>query len=126
MEPRYLFKILDHPPPEPLPNTLPSTDLDSKDGFIHLSTAEQTPITARLFFSDHSQLWILKLDRSALDGRIEYSTDPMAGVKDGCAHVHESQKGLGRGNVVDVTACERSTNEHWDEDGGIAALLQGD
>lgn len=34
---KYFYKILDSPPPEPLPEKLPETELDIKDNFIHLS-----------------------------------------------------------------------------------------
>ena len=110
---KYLYKILDKAPQEPLPETLAASKLDKNDGFIHLSTAEQTPITAGLFFSSHSQLWILKLERSALDGRIDYSTDPKAGIGNGCAHVHDSRHGLGRSNVVEVIEVHRQADQDW-------------
>lgn len=113
MSHKYLYKILDDAPPNPLPETLPTTDLDAKDGFIHLSTAKQTPVTARLFFSNHKQLWILKLERERLDGRLEYTTDPNAGFENGCAHIHESAKGLGRSNVVDVVEAQRGPGQEW-------------
>lgn len=115
MAPQYLYKILDEAPAQPLPDTLPSTDLDKHDGFIHLSTAEQTPQTASLFFKSHTRLWILKLDSKAIDGRLDFSTDPKAGVEDGCAHVHESQFGLGRSNIVEVLEAERSDGQAWTE-----------
>lgn len=113
MAPKYLYKILDEAPPQPLPETLPATELDTNDGFIHLSTAEQTAITAKLFFSSHSELWILRLDPQALDGRIEYSTDPNAGIENGCAHVHDSKIGLGQKNVVEILKAERAEDESW-------------
>ena len=113
MAPQYLYKILDEAPPQPLPDTLALSDLDKHDGFIHLSTAEQTPQTASLFFNSHTQLWILKLNAKAIDGRIDYSTDPKAGVENGCAHVHESQFGLGRSNIVEVLKAERSDDQPW-------------
>lgn len=110
---QYLYKILDESPPSPMPTTLPATDLDTHDGFIHLSTAAQTPVTAKLFFSNHTTLWILKLDRQALDGRLELSTDPKAGVENGCAHVHDSVNGLGNSNVLDVIEARRASDESW-------------
>ena len=113
--PEYLYKILDSPPPSPLPETLPPTQLDANDGFIHLSTAEQTPITAKLFFSSHTTLWVLKLKGEALDGEIRYSTDPNAGIVDGCAHVHDSQRGLGKDNVQEVIEVERNSDTPWTE-----------
>ncbi|KAF2481901.1 hypothetical protein BDY17DRAFT_325409 [Neohortaea acidophila] len=122
MAPKYLYKILDSQPPSPLPEKFPTTPLDAQDGFIHLSTAQQTPITAKLFFSNHDRLWVLRLDREALDGRIEYSTDPKAGVENGCAHVHDSTKGLGRGNVVEVVEVRRESGEAWPEVKGMRGL----
>lgn len=124
MAPKYLYKILDQAPPQPLPDTLPATDLDTQDGFIHLSTAEQTPVTAKLFFNKHNELWILRLDQQALDGRLEFSTDPNAGVEDGCAHVHDSKKGLGRDNVIDVLNVQRRPGEDWTEVEGMAGLRE--
>lgn len=122
MSSRYLYKILDQRPPDALPEILPLSELDTTDGFIHLSTAAQTPITANLFFSDHTTLWILKLDRSLLDGRIQYSTDPQAGIRDGCAHVHDSVRGLGKGNVVEVVETKRGSREQWTEVTSMKAL----
>lgn len=113
MLPKYLYKILDQPPPEPLPETLPATELDTNDGFIHLSTAGQTPITASLFFKDSNELWILKLKSQALDGRLEFLTLPNCGIENGLAHVHDSRKGLGRNNVVEVIEVQRATSEEW-------------
>jgi uncharacterized protein (DUF952 family) len=115
MAPKYLYKILDQEPPEPLPETLPPTELDQNDGFIHLSNAEQTPITAKLFFKDFDELWILRLDSEKLDGRLEFTTDENAGVENGCAHVHESQKGLGSGNVLEVIHVGKPSSEDWDQ-----------
>ena len=116
MAPKYLYKILEKPPPEPLPGTLPTTDLDTQDGFIHLSTAEQTAITAKLFFSNFDNLWILKLESQAVDGRLEFSTDPNAGIDNGCAHVYESHKGLGRSNVVAVIRVRKEPHEEWTQE----------
>ena len=120
---KYLYKILDQPLAEPLPEMMPATDLDAKDGFIHLSTGEQTPITARLFFNDCKTLWILKLERRVLDGRIEYSTDPNAGIENGCAHVHDNQRGLGKGNIVEVVNVHRKADEDWTEAEDMMALV---
>lgn len=111
---QYLYKILDSDPGgQPLPDMLPSTELDTLDDFIHLSTAEQTPITAKLFFSTQDTLWILRLAKDRLDGRILYSTDPSAGVVDGCAHLHDSIKGLGKDNIDQVIVWSRDAKEDW-------------
>ena len=125
MSPKYLYKILDQPPAEPLVETLPATELDTNHGFIHLSTAEQTPITASLFFKEFNELWILKLKSEALDGRLEFSTDPKAGIENGCAHVHDSQTGLGRSNVVEIIKAERAPSEEWTQVEHLKALTGG-
>ena len=39
--PTYVYKILPEAPPSPLPSPYPPSELDRKDGFIHLSSAEQ-------------------------------------------------------------------------------------
>lgn len=65
--PNYLYKILPSPPPQPLPAVLPLSPLDSKDGFIHLSTAVQVPKTAARFFSDAARLWLLRIRLDTLE-----------------------------------------------------------
>ena len=57
-----VFKILPSAPPSPIPATLPLSTLDKQDGFIHLSTAAQIPVTASLFFTSASELWLLKIE----------------------------------------------------------------
>lgn len=50
--PHYIYKILDSAPSTPLPTTFPSlSELDQKDGFIHLSTARQ--VSSYLYLSFH-------------------------------------------------------------------------
>lgn len=108
-QPTYLYKILSSPPPTPMPETLPPTALDAKDGFIHLSSASHVPITANLFFPNCDQLWILKLRAKDLDGRLEYQTE------NGIAypHVHDSQKGLGSTNVEETIEMNRAKDQNW-------------
>lgn len=47
--PRYVYKIVDAAPPSPLPEAFPLSELDSKDGFIHLSTAQQVSLNLVVF-----------------------------------------------------------------------------
>lgn len=108
-EPTHLYKILSSAPPEPLPETLPATALDAKDGFIHLSSASHVPITASLFFADCEQLWVMKVRREKLDGRLEYETS------NGIAypHVYDSVKGLGSTCVEDTIVMSRGKEQAW-------------
>lgn len=39
--PRYVYKIVDTEPPFPIPDVFPPSELDKKDGFIHLSAPWQ-------------------------------------------------------------------------------------
>lgn len=107
---KHYYKILERAPPTPLPETLPATELDAKDGFIHLSTAQQTPLTANLFFSKFSKLWILKLSVKHLDGEVKFPSD-----LPGCPHVHDSRVGLGKGNVETVIEVEKGGRGDWRE-----------
>lgn len=42
--PTHIYKILDAKPEDPLPAALPVSELDRKDGFVHLSTAAQVSL----------------------------------------------------------------------------------
>lgn len=39
--PTYVYKIVPAAPPDPIPTEYPLSELDQKDGFVHLSTAAQ-------------------------------------------------------------------------------------
>jgi len=61
--PTYIYKIVPSsaPPPSPLPDALPVSDLDKSDGFIHLSTAAQLPATLGRFFQKDELVYILRI-----------------------------------------------------------------
>ncbi|KAK7413419.1 hypothetical protein QQX98_007721 [Neonectria punicea] len=59
--PKFVYKILPSAPPEPFPKENPLSELDQKDGYIHLSIAAQVPGTAGRFFNHTSSLWVAKL-----------------------------------------------------------------
>lgn len=117
-EPTFWYKILDAAPPSPLPETLPATPLDAKDGFIHLSTASQIPITAGLFFTNVDCIWVLKLRREKIDGRVDYP--PQLGKS--CPHIHDSRQGLGKHNVERVIELRRGEGQDWKDVDGMKQL----
>lgn len=104
----FYYKIFESAVPQPLPETLPTTALDAQDGFIHLSTAQQTPITADLFFSKFTKLWLLKLRAKDLDGEIRFQED-----LPGCPHVHDTRYGLGQRNVEAVIVVDKAGHDSW-------------
>ncbi|OMH79602.1 hypothetical protein AX774_g6981 [Zancudomyces culisetae] len=50
----------------------PLSQLDAKDGFIHLSTARQTQNTLLRYFQAHSQVTVLKIDLHAVRDQVKW------------------------------------------------------
>ncbi|KAF2094350.1 hypothetical protein NA57DRAFT_80163 [Rhizodiscina lignyota] len=107
VNPAFVYKIADAPPPTPIPETLPLSELDQKDGFIHLSDAKQIPITANLFFKDSPQLWILKVSTADMGSKLDWPDELT-----GCAHLFDGS--LGKHNVFDVKSWHRQDEKGWD------------
>ena len=59
------------------------TDLDRKDGFIHLSTSSQLSLTLALFFSEHAQVVLLQIDETALKGSLIFENPLLPGDRPG-------------------------------------------
>ena len=115
--PTYVYKILSAPPPSPIPAALPLSDLDRRDGFIHLSNASQIPITASLYFQSNPELWLLKLDtRKTIDAGGVYRWNKEL---PGCPHLYAQTDGewidLGSGNVVSSVSVARQGGQTWED-----------
>ena len=115
--PTYVYKILSDAPPSPIPAVLPLSELDRKDGFIHLSNASQVPITASLFFTSSTELGLLKIDtRKTLEAGGSYK---WAKELPGCPHLYAKEEGewvdLGSGNVVDSAVVRRNDGQTWED-----------
>lgn len=105
--PWYVYKILPEAPPDPLPASLPLSDLDAKDGFIHLSTAAQTPATAGRFFSASEKLCVLKIPLKHIEGNVKWEE-----AKSGCfAHLYGAD--LGKTEVESTKAFTRGDGGDW-------------
>lgn len=80
--PTYIYKIVPSsaPPPSPLPDALPVSDLDQKDNFIHLSTALQVPGTLKRFFSDAEQVYILRINYPQVESKIKWEDSQGIGM----------------------------------------------
>jgi len=125
--PTYVYKIALTPPPTPLPHTLPLSELDQNDGFIHLSNASQTPITSSQFFSSCTTLYLLRV--SSVVAKEEGSVFKWVDEgQTGCIHLYGANgtKGefgrLGLGTVVDVVEWKRNEGEKWDSKEVVGAL----
>jgi uncharacterized protein (DUF952 family) len=46
--------------------------LDKASGYIHLSTAQQVPVTANRFFADQTELWLHKVDFESVAPKIKW------------------------------------------------------
>jgi len=107
-KPLYLYKILPSasPPPDPLPAALPLSPLDASDGYIHLSTAEQTPATASRFFAGESTLYILKIEYVRVEPDIKWE-EASSGI---FAHLYNGGK-LGIEQVVATKEFQKGEGE---------------
>ncbi len=51
---------------------LPLNDDDRRDGFLHLSGRDQVAETARRYYAEAVDLWVLELDPKALGGALRW------------------------------------------------------
>ena len=94
--PTYIYKIVPVSSglPDPIPESLPVSELDKKDNFIHLSTAAQLPGTLVRFFADHEQVHILRIAYKNVEKDIKW----------------ENSKGTGTWKSMYVERCQYPTN----------------
>jgi len=64
---------------EPLPETLALSALDEKSGFIHLSRAKQVQGTLNHFFTNHDEIYVLRLDYPSLKDQIRWESPDASG-----------------------------------------------
>ncbi|KAI0479566.1 hypothetical protein F4859DRAFT_439811 [Xylaria cf. heliscus] len=139
--PTYVYKIVPTTPPSPIPAQYPLSELDQKDGFIHLSIATQVsdnpilyraqsssssspyapltttpkiPTTAGLFFKDSETIWILKLRfNPKFHGATNWDLP-------GCPHLYGN---FGADDVEDVEEFSRSNGQSWGDVLGQSGFL---
>ncbi|KHN96910.1 uncharacterized protein MAM_05019 [Metarhizium album ARSEF 1941] len=102
--PKHVYKIIPTAPPEPIPHYFPLSDLDRQDGFIHLSTAQQVPLTCGRFFSTEHALWVLKF-------QLDKFADPIK-WDGGFPHLYGN---FGGKDVLSVQKYERDEGRTWVE-----------
>jgi uncharacterized protein (DUF952 family) len=117
--PTYIYKLIPSsaPPPDPLPDRLPVSDLDQTSGFIHLSTSLQIPNTLKLFFKDDPRVYVLRIPYDVVEESIKWE-DPkgeVGGPRGGegvFPHLYNGFK-LGTDEVESVQSLEKGS-DGWD------------
>ncbi|KAF7437380.1 hypothetical protein PC9H_004219 [Pleurotus ostreatus] len=114
----YVYKLVHPttPPPDPLPASLPLSELDVQSGFIHLSTARQVPGTLKLFFTDEPRMYVLRIPIKAIekDLRWEAPSVPVSGDGDvESTFPHLYNRTLGSAEVESVALWEKGEGT-WD------------
>ena len=87
------------------------TPLDERDGFIHLSTLQQSLTTARLYFPEASDLLLMQLNAATLWPHLRWEA---VETRDGQHFPHYYQPHLSLSHVIQVTEmCQDShTGQH--------------
>jgi uncharacterized protein (DUF952 family) len=118
-KPTYIYKLIPSSaaPPDPLPDSLPVSDLDQTSGFIHLSTSLQVPNTLKFFFKDDPKVYVLRIPYDPVEESIKWE-DPKAevcGPRGGegvFPHLYNGFK-LGKDEVESVQTLEQGP-DGWD------------
>lgn len=119
-KPSFVYKLVSFlsPPPEKLPEALPVSVLDSKSGFVHLSTAVQLPGTLKRFFAEDPRVYILKLPYDAIEKDIKWESPnaEVCGERGGEGMFPHLYNGLRVGSAeVESMEMWEKTNGGWDE-----------
>jgi uncharacterized protein (DUF952 family) len=111
----YLYKII-------LPNNafieqspashFEPTPFDVASGFVHLSTAQQTPNTANRFFSSNEAIWVLKIKYAPIASKIKWEevTHSDDGSIDSFPHLFGT---FSVADVVDVAKLNKAEDGSW-------------
>ena len=59
------------------------TELDKKDGFVHLSTSSQLAVTLSFFFAQHKQLVLLQLTQDEIEDALVFEAPVPEGERSG-------------------------------------------
>jgi len=116
--PTYIYKIVPSstPPPTPLPDKLPVSELDKASGFLHLSTAVQIPGTLKYFFDDIDIVYILRIEYKSVEKDTKWQNEAGAlggvGEEKHFPHVYNDLR-LGKAEIESVAEWKRDS-KGWD------------
>jgi hypothetical protein len=82
LKPTYIYKLISFssPIPEPVPKTLPLSELDAASGFMHFSTAAQVPRTLKRFFAEDPRVTIVRIDYAKVEEEIRWEDSKGTGA----------------------------------------------
>ena len=81
------------------------TELDKKDGFVHLSTSSQLAITLSFFFTQHKQVVLLQLIQDEIEDALVFEAPVPEGERNGLfPHLYSE---LGVNQISQVWHLER-------------------
>jgi uncharacterized protein (DUF952 family) len=72
-----------------------STELDQKDGFVHLSFLSQLHLTLSLYFNEEEKVMLLQLDQSRIKNKLKFETPTPSGKRLGAFPHYYGQLELG-------------------------------
>jgi uncharacterized protein (DUF952 family) len=58
-----------------------STEIDQKDGFVHLSFLSQLHLTLSLYFNEEEKVMLLQLDQSRIKNKLKFETPIPSGKR---------------------------------------------
>ena len=58
-----------------------STEIDQKDGFVHLSFLSQLHLTLSLYFDEEEKVMLLQLDQSRIKNKLKFETSIPSGKR---------------------------------------------
>ncbi|GAA5974695.1 hypothetical protein JCM11641_007227 [Rhodosporidiobolus odoratus] len=118
--PGYVYKIVPHssvnprytfPVPIPAGHTFVLSELDAKDGYIHLSTTHQLPRTLNRFFANDPKVVLLKMDYGRLSSWKVVKWEKISSG-DVFPHLYAQLEGENVESFLDLTREEGESN--WD------------
>ncbi|KLT45016.1 hypothetical protein CC85DRAFT_282923 [Cutaneotrichosporon oleaginosum] len=117
-QPQYVYKIIPSASvdsrfyfnqPIAASDTIMMTELDLKDGFVHMSTAKQVPGVLKRFFDDVPSVAILRMDYARLSSFKRVTWDQTSSGES-FPHLHAQIEGE---NIDSFKEIER--NQSWDD-----------
>ncbi|KAJ7276270.1 hypothetical protein B0H12DRAFT_1227437 [Mycena haematopus] len=112
-KPTYIYKLISFTSPiDPIPETLPLSELDAASGFMHFSTALQVARTLKRFFAQDPRVTILRIDYSRVEEEIRWEAPGEVGGEGIFPHIYN--RPLASTDIESMSVLENNKGD-WDE-----------